>query len=87
MQYGFTPSKTADFLSERTIMNAPQTEPTVTMFNEHQLAERWNMSVRTLQDWRHKKTGPKYIKFKGWSVRYPLDAVVEYEGKWLCQVN
>ena len=68
-------------------MNAPQTETTVTMFNEHQLAERWNMSVRTLQDWRHKKTGPKYIKFKGWSVRYPLDAVVEYESKWLCEVN
>ena len=50
-------------------MNAPQNEPTVTMFNEHQLADRWNISVRTLQDWRHKKTGPKYIKFKGWFVR------------------
>lgn len=40
-------------------MNGPQNEPTVTIFNEHQLADRWNMSVRTLQDWRHKKTGPK----------------------------
>ena len=36
---------------------------------------------------RQIKTGPKYIKFKGWSVRYPLDAVVEYESKWLCEVN
>ena len=82
------PVKNGTFLVKKIIMNAPQNEPTVTMFNKHQLADRWNMSVRTLQDWRHKKTGPKYIKFKGWSVRYPLDDVVEYEGKWLpCEVN
>jgi hypothetical protein len=42
--------KTAHPLQERIIMNDPKTETVATMFNEHQLAERFNMSVRTLQN-------------------------------------
>ncbi len=52
---------------------------TNTMFNESQLADRWKVSVRTLQDWRFRKIGPRYIKLRGWAVRYPLEAIVDFE--------
>ena len=68
-------------------MNDPKTEPAATMFNEHQLAERWNMSVRTLQDWRQRKTGPHFVKLQGWAVRYPLQAVIDFEEQSLRVVN
>lgn len=49
---------------------ATHAEPT-TMFNETELASRWKISVRTLQDWRQRKTGPRFVKLQGWAVRYP----------------
>lgn len=51
------------------------------MLSEEDLANRWGISVRTLQDWRYKKTGPEFIKFGGWTVRYPLKAIIGYEEK------
>jgi len=45
---------------------------------ENQLAERWNISVKTLQDWRRKGTGIKYLKL-GKAVRYPVEIVEKYE--------
>jgi hypothetical protein len=39
--------------------------------NESDAAEFLDVRVRTLQDWRFKKTGPVYCKFGG-AVRYPL---------------
>jgi hypothetical protein len=35
--------------------------------------------VRTLQDWRRRKTGPQFVKLQGWAVRYPLQAVIDFE--------
>jgi len=29
---------------------------------ENQLAERWSVSIKTLQDWRRKGTGVSYLK-------------------------
>lgn len=65
---------------------ATQTESTI-MFNENELANRWKISVRTLQDWRRLKTGPHYVKLKGWAVRYPLQAVLDFEQQSLRLVN
>lgn len=52
---------------------------TTTMFSESELADRWRISVRTLQDWRRRKTGPRFIKLRGWAVRYPLEAILDFE--------
>lgn len=44
------------------------------VLTETELAERWQVSTKTLQGWRAKRTGPAFLKF-GRCVRYPLDAV------------
>jgi transcriptional regulator GlxA family with amidase domain len=45
-----------------------------------QLAERWNISPRTLERWRWTKTGPSYVKIGG-RVRYLLTDVEAYEAQ------
>jgi hypothetical protein len=49
---------------------------------EAKLAERWGLSIKTLQDWRRKGKGPPYLKFSK-SVRYPIEVVDEYETQHL----
>ncbi len=49
------------------------------MLTEFELSVRWKLSVRTLQFWRYKETGPKYIKLHGRSVRYPINEIMAYE--------
>lgn len=49
-----------------------------TVLTEADLAARWCMSPKTLQRWRTKQIGPEYLKF-GKHVRYPLEAVADYE--------
>lgn len=61
---------------------ATHAEPT-TMFNETEPASRWKISVRTLQDGRRRKTGPRFVKLQGWAVRYPLQAVIDFEERSL----
>ena len=49
-----------------------------------QLAERWSMSVGTLQNWRVKGKGPSYIKLgegRATKVLYRLDDIVEFENQ------
>ncbi len=65
----------------------PTSFETTTMFNESELASRWKISVRTLQDWRRRKTGPSFVKLQGWAVRYPLQAVIDFEEKSVRLVN
>lgn len=48
------------------------------VLNEGELARRWGLSPKTLQKWRREGRGPRYLKLSS-SVRYPLDAIVEYE--------
>jgi hypothetical protein len=44
-----------------------------------QLAERWNLSSRTINNWRYKKLdGPKFLKI-GRLVYYPIKEVEAYE--------
>jgi predicted DNA-binding transcriptional regulator AlpA len=40
-----------------------------TAFTEKELAEKWNLSRKTLQSWRLKGLGPRFIKM-GKAVRY-----------------
>lgn len=47
-------------------------------FDEKDLAKRWGMSVKTLQNWRTKGIGPKWEKI-GRSVRYRLRVILAYE--------
>ncbi|MBT3789071.1 MAG: helix-turn-helix domain-containing protein [Alphaproteobacteria bacterium] len=44
------------------------------------LAERWNLSPRTLERWRWEKIGPRYLKLGG-RVVYRLKDVEAYEAK------
>lgn len=46
--------------------------------SERQLAERWNISARTLQRWRPLGKGPAYLRLCGRLV-YPLADVEQYE--------
>ncbi len=57
------------------------TAGTPAVLTETELSERWKMSIRTLQFWRYRKTGPKYIKIHGRAVRYPMDAILAYEAE------
>jgi hypothetical protein len=52
------------------------------LLTKQELGERWRMSIRTLQGWRYRKTGPKLIKIRGQAVRSPMDDVHVYESKW-----
>lgn len=42
------------------------------------LAARWHMSPRTLEQWRWRGIGPRYLKIGG-RVIYPLEFVEAYE--------
>jgi predicted site-specific integrase-resolvase len=43
-----------------------------------ELAERWEMSHRTLQRWRMDGRGPTYLKL-GKRVSYPMSSILEFE--------
>ncbi|MCI4660339.1 MAG: helix-turn-helix domain-containing protein [Neomegalonema sp.] len=45
---------------------------------QKQLAERWRMSPRTLEQWRWRGVGPKYLKLGG-RVLYRVEDVVSFE--------
>ena len=56
----------------RPILNTP-------LLSEKDLAIRWNVSYRTLQDWR-KTIGLPHIKL-GKCIRYALDKIKAYEAR------
>ncbi len=56
--------------------NAPTELP---FFTEKDLADRWRLSIKTLQKWRLVGGGPAYVKLNGRAVRYPIDSVREFE--------
>ena len=53
-------------------------------FTQNQLAARWKHSPRTLEQWRWKGIGPRYLKIGG-RVIYPLEEVEAYEAARLHQ--
>ncbi len=46
------------------------------------LADRWDTSPRTLEQWRYLGRGPRYVKI-GHLVRYRLEDVEAEEERWL----
>lgn len=46
--------------------------------DQKELAVRWRISPRTLEQWRWRGIGPRYLKV-GARVLYPLEMVVAYE--------
>ena len=52
--------------------------------NQDELAERWNLSARTLERWRWLKKGPPFLKVGG-RVVYRLEDVESYEARQLRQ--
>ena len=45
---------------------------------EHEVAERFALSVKTVRDWRLTGYGPRFRKF-GRAVRYPLAEIEKFE--------
>ena len=56
----------------------------MTNLTQDQLADRWHMSPRTLEQWRWLGKGPVFLKI-GARVLYPEDRIEEYEATQLCQ--
>ncbi len=52
--------------------------------NQTELAERLNISPRTLERWRSKGLGPKFLKVGARCV-YPAAEVEKFEARQLCQ--
>jgi len=50
------------------------------VLNEHELAERWGISIKTLQRWRCMALGPRFLKL-GNRVGYRLEDIEQYERK------
>ncbi len=48
--------------------------------NQIALADRWNISARTLERWRWIGEGPRYVKLGG-RVRYRLEDIEAYEAR------
>jgi hypothetical protein len=57
---------------------APPAPGALRHLNQTELSRRWHVSPRTLEQWRWKKIGPRYLKVGG-RVLYRLGDVEEYE--------
>ena len=53
-------------------------DPTLQHLSQQELANRWRVSPRTLERWRHAGGGPAYIKI-GHRVAYPMADVAAFE--------
>jgi len=51
---------------------------------QEELAERWHLSPRTLEQWRWLGKGPRFLKI-GARVLYDLRDVEDYEAGQVCQ--
>lgn len=50
--------------------------------DQNDLAERWNLSPRTLEQWRWRGVGPRYLKLGG-RVIYRLNDIEGFEAERL----
>ena len=53
----------------------------MTFLNPSELAERWHLSVKTLERWRSEGSGPVYLKLHG-KVLYRLSDVEDHETRY-----
>ena len=60
-------------------VEAPQQESlAVKYFTTKELARRWTLSHRTLENWRQADKGPRWVKL-GSRIVYPLSEIIAYE--------
>ena len=52
-----------------------------TMITTHDLAERWNMNPKTLDQWRSKRIGPKWVRIGGKKILYRMKDILAYESE------
>jgi predicted DNA-binding transcriptional regulator AlpA len=50
----------------------------VELLRTEEAARRLGVSARTVDSWRWRGTGPRYVKLTSRVVRYPLDALNEW---------
>ena len=50
--------------------------------DENAAAEFLGLNVRTLQTWRQKCTGPRYIKYSSRAVRYRVADLIEFQEQY-----
>lgn len=48
------------------------------MLSSRDLAERWNLCIRTIDRWRYVDFGPPFLKIGG-RIRYRIEDVIEFE--------
>ena len=65
-------------------MMSQKPESVVRHFTQVQVADRWQMSVRTLERWRWLGQGPRFMKLGG-RVAYRLQDIEEFEAEQLRQ--
>lgn len=54
-----------------------EVKPMAAYMNEKQAAERYNVAIQTLRNWRSVRKGPPYIKLER-LVRYSVDETDQY---------
>lgn len=64
----------------------PESDRIQRWLSTRELAERWGISTRTLEDWRLDGTGPEWARF-GQQVRYSDVAIHEWEQRQTQRVS
>lgn len=59
--------------------NEKQKFNSAAFLNTKELAQRWGIHHRTLNNWRILKKGPRYTKLGDGSVRYAVSDIITYE--------
>ena len=61
------------------------------LLNRKQVALLCNISIRTVDSWRYRNQGPRYIKLATGTIRYPLNEVLHflqgYQNKTISQIT
>lgn len=60
-------------------MESPINHSEILHLTTKELAERWRMKPDTLEHWRIRGDGPKFIRFGGRKVLYPITEVEAFE--------
>jgi len=57
------------------------------LMNERDAARRLCLSVRTLQVWRWRKRGPRFLKLAGGAVRYRAEDLEQFMAASVCETR
>lgn len=70
-----------DLLNNAAVPEHLKRQPNLAFLTQEQLASRWGVSVDTLRDVRARGGGPVFFggRIRGREVKYPVDAILEYE--------